>query len=101
MAKWSKQKYKIKCGATYKEVEGAVNNIWGIDKRDNQYYILTHIPTGCFVESAKTQKFLKDLVEEPEFRDYESLLEQNQHFSQFLPLNCVHIQVDIVEDTFQ
>ena len=73
MAKWSKQKYKIKCGNVEKEVEGAVNAIWGIDKRENQYYILTHIPTGCFVESAKTQKFLKDLVEEPEFKDYESL----------------------------
>lgn len=77
MAKWSKQKYKIKCGDTMEEVEGAVNNIWGIDKRDNQYYILTHIPTGCFVESARTQKFLKDLVEEPEFQDYESLFGGN------------------------
>ncbi len=77
MAKWSKQKYKIKCGTTEREVEGAVNNIWGIDKRENQYYILTHIPTGCFVESARTQKFLKDLVEEPEFKEYESLFGGN------------------------
>lgn len=77
MAKWSKQKYKIKCGDGTKEVDGAANGIWGIDKRENQYYILTHIPTGCFVESARTQKFLKDLVEEPEFREYESLFGGN------------------------
>lgn len=79
MAKWSKQKYKISTclGLNEKEVEGVVNNIWGIDKRENQYYILTHIPTGCFVESARTQKFLKDLVEEPEFREYESLFGGN------------------------
>lgn len=77
MPKWVKQKYNIDLHGTKSEVEGAVNNIWGIDKRDNQYYVLTHIPTGCFVESARTQKFLKDLVEEPEFKDYESLFGGN------------------------
>lgn len=74
MAKWVKGKYKIRKqradgGLDWPEVEGVVNGQWGIDKRD-QYY-LTHIPSGCRVEGARTQRFLKELVEEPEFQDFE------------------------------
>lgn len=74
MAKWVKGKYKIRKqradgGLDWPEVEGAVNGQWGIDKRD-QYY-LTHIPSGCRVESARTQRFLKELTEEPEFQRFD------------------------------
>ena len=66
--KWTKGNYKIDCKEKI-EVEGSVCGQWGIDKRDGRY-ILTHIPTGYFVESAKTMKFLKDLVATPEFENF-------------------------------
>ena len=68
-----KIKYKIRMDdGTQKEVEGAVfNEVWGIDKRENGYYVLTYIPNGCRVESARTQKFLKMMVQEPEFFDFD------------------------------
>lgn len=66
-----KTKYKIrKDDGTWPEVEGYVfNEQWGIDKRANGRYVLTHIPTGCFVDSSRTLKFLKLMVQEPEFFD--------------------------------
>lgn len=64
--------YKIKKGDTFEEVEGYVfNDIWGIDKRASSYYVLTYIPNGCLVESSRTMKFLKLLVQEPEFFDFD------------------------------
>ena len=71
MSRWTKQKYKITLGDKIEEVEGAVCGQWGIDKRDNQYYILTHVPTGYRVESGRTMKFLKDLVDTPEFECFD------------------------------
>ena len=69
---WKKQTYKIRLGdGEYGEVEGAVHGMWGIDKRSNAYYILTHVPSGCRVESARTMKFLKDLATTPEFECYD------------------------------
>lgn len=68
--KWNKQKFKITKNTGDTEVEGAVCGQWGIDKRDNSYYVLTYIPNGCFVESARTMKFLKMLVDTPEFQCY-------------------------------
>lgn len=72
MAKWTNKKYKInyRDGGSL-EVDGSVCGQWGIDKRDNQYYILTHVPTGYLVESARTMKFLKDLVATPEFECFD------------------------------
>lgn len=70
MPKWVKQKYRISLGLGGDEVEGTVCGQWGIDKRDNRYY-LTHIPTGYLVESARTMKFLKDMVATPEFECYD------------------------------
>ena len=56
----------------YYEVEGYVfNKVWGIDKRANSYYVLTYIPNGCLVESSRTLKFLKMLIQEPEFFDFD------------------------------
>ena len=69
--KWCKEKYKLRMDCGPYEVEGSVCGDWGIDKRENQYYILTHIPTGCRVESARTMKFLKDLVATPEFENFD------------------------------
>jgi hypothetical protein len=67
-----KQKYKIRMGDRFEEVEGYVfNEVWGIDKRANAYYILTYIPNGCLVESSRTMKFLKMMVQEPEFFDFD------------------------------
>lgn len=68
-----KIKYKIKMdNGMDTEVEGMVfNEVWGIDKRENGYYVLTYIPNGCLVHSARTQKFLKMLVQEPEFFDFD------------------------------
>lgn len=68
MAKWVKQTYKIKTEDGYKEVEGTVCGQWGIDKRDR--YFLTYVPNGGLVESARTMKFLKLLVDTPEFQCY-------------------------------
>lgn len=63
-----KQKYNVDMKGQKMEVEGYVfNKMWGIDKRGPQHYILTHIETGHLVWSAKTQKTLKELVQEPEF----------------------------------
>ena len=69
--KWTKQKYKIKMDTGEWEVEGSVCGDWGIDKRDSSYYILTHLPSGCRVESARTITFLKDLVATPEFQNFD------------------------------
>ena len=71
MAKWVKQKYKTLHTGRFQEVEGVVCGQWGIDKRGNQWYILTHIPSGCLAESARTMKFLKDLVATPEFECFD------------------------------
>lgn len=70
MAKWVKGKYKIKTEHGFDEVEGAVYGQWGIDKRDGRY-LLTHLPTGGFVESARTMTFLKKLVDTPEFQTFD------------------------------
>lgn len=68
-----KIKYKINMkNGEPQEVEGyVVNEVWGIDKRANNYYVLTYIPNGCLVDSARTIKFLKMLVQEPEFFDFD------------------------------
>ena len=70
MAKWSKQKYKIKTERSFSETEGVVCGQWGIDKRDGRY-LLTHLPTGGLVESARTMKFLKELVDTSEFQNFD------------------------------
>lgn len=50
------------------EVEGAImTDQWGIDKRENGQYVLTHLPSGKLVWSSKKQTFLKLLIQEPEF----------------------------------
>lgn len=69
MPKWEKQKYEIDLHGTKSEVEGVVCGQWGIDKRDSFYY-LTYIPNGYLAESARTMKFLKDLVATPEFENF-------------------------------
>lgn len=69
MAKWVKQTYKIKTEDGYQEIEGSVCGVWGIDKRDGRY-LLTYVPNGGLVESARTMKFLKLLVDTPEFQCY-------------------------------
>lgn len=67
-----KQKYKIRKGGGV-EVEGDVFGVWGIDKRDKRY-ILTHVPTGYLVESARTMRFLKELILQPEFQKCSEVL---------------------------
>lgn len=48
---------------TTKTVEGViVNDIWGIDKREDKCFYLTHIPTGTLITNGKTQKVLKEFV---------------------------------------
>ena len=67
-----KAKYNIKKGDEFEEVEGYIyNEVWGIDKRAQSYYVLTYIPNGCLVESSRTMKFLKMLIQEPEFFDFD------------------------------
>lgn len=70
MAKWVKQTYKIKMEDGWNEIEGSACVQWGIDKRDGRY-LLTHLPTGRFVESARTMTFLKKLVDTPEFQNFD------------------------------
>lgn len=63
-----KQKYNIDKNGEKVEVEGYVfNKNWGVDKRDNGYYVLTYIPNGYLVESSRTLKFMKELLAEPVF----------------------------------
>ena len=66
-----KAKYNIRKGDEFEEVEGYVFGDWGIDKRAPSYYVLTYIPNGCLVESSRTMKFLKMLIQEPEFFDFD------------------------------
>lgn len=68
--RWMKQKYKIRLKDGWKEVYGKVSRQWGIDKRDGRY-LLTHLPTGRFAESARTMTFLKKLVDTPEFQNFD------------------------------
>lgn len=71
-----KTKYKIKKKEGMVEIEGTVfNNVWGIDKRETGYYVLTYIPNGCFVASARTMKTLKLMIQEPEFFDFDGTKE--------------------------
>lgn len=74
---WKKQQYQIDLQGEKQGVEGTVNGSWGIDKRGNQYYVLTHVPTGFFVESARTIMFLKNLVDCEEFANYDGLFGHN------------------------
>lgn len=43
------------------------NGNFGIHKREDGYYILTHIPSGLRVVSAKKKKSIVKLLEDPEF----------------------------------
>lgn len=77
MAKNQQYEIKLKDGSSTL-VEGVViNGRWGIDKRATETkrqtkdgekislsssYFLTHIPTGCLVTNANTQRALKELV---------------------------------------
>ena len=80
-----KKTYKIKCGDEYEEVEGYVfNDMWGIDKREQGYFVLTHIPSGCLADSAGTMKYLKMMVQEPEFFDYDCTPEQTSKLAKFI-----------------
>ena len=72
-----KAKYNIRKGDVFEEVEGYVfNEVWGVDKRAPSYYVLTYIPNGCLVESSRTMKFLKMMVQEPEFFDFDGSPQQ-------------------------
>lgn len=67
-----KQRYQIDKNGNKEEVEGYVfNKVWGVDKRAPQHYVLTHIPTGYFVDSSRTLKFFKELLAEPYFFEEE------------------------------
>lgn len=68
--KWTKQTYKIKMDQGWYEVEGSVCGNWGIDKRNSRYY-LTYLPNGKWAESARTMKFLKELVDTDEFKSFD------------------------------
>lgn len=46
-----------------------IGTLWGIDKREPSYFVLTHLPTGAFVTSSRTQKALKELCNKPEMID--------------------------------
>lgn len=59
-----KQRYVVRKGDGL-EVEGDVTGVWRIDKRYGRY-ILSHVPTGYLVESARTKKFLTELISQPE-----------------------------------
>lgn len=68
-----KTKYFIlKKDGQKEEIEGTVyNNVWGIDKREAGYYVLTYVPNGAFVDSSKKMTILKMLIQEPEFFDFD------------------------------
>ena len=59
---------------TKKDVSGIViDGVWGIDKREDKSFYLTHIPTGALVTNASTQKALKELVSRPDMIDETSV----------------------------
>ena len=64
----------------WSEVEGSVCGQWGIDKRGRYY--LTHIPTGCRVETARTMTFLKNLAGLPEFECYDGSKEATKKLAE-------------------
>lgn len=71
MAKTSTFKIKMKDGSE-QEVSGLViDGRWGIDKREDKFFYLTHVPSGALVTNARTQKALKELVSRPDMVDEE------------------------------
>lgn len=59
------------------EVKGElVGEWWGIHKRDDSMYVLTHLPSGMLIWSSRKKTNLKMLLQEPEFfelPDHESV----------------------------
>ena len=69
--------YEIKKkDGTSEQVKGYVfNKVWGIDKREQGYYVLTYIPLGAFVESSSQLKILKLMVQGPGFFEFDGTKE--------------------------
>lgn len=51
------------------EVQGEMIGFWGIHKREDKLYALTHLDTGMLVCSAEKKKCLVALLEDPEFKE--------------------------------
>lgn len=51
------------------KVKGDIYGNFGIDKRESNYFVLTHIPSGRLVCSAKKKKELVELLEDEEFSE--------------------------------
>lgn len=63
-----KQVYKLDMvNGEEKEVKGEVYGSFGIHKREDGMFVLTHLPSGCRVVSANKKKELVSLVEDEEF----------------------------------
>lgn len=76
-------KYKIrKDDGMFEEVSGVlVGEWWGIHKREDKMFVLTHIPSGLRVWSSRKKTTLQLLLQEPEFfdqPDVESLAWRNK-----------------------
>lgn len=67
MAKVGKYRIHMDDG-TEKEVSGQIyGEWWGIHKREDKMYALTHLPTGYRVWSSRKKTTLVMLIQEPEF----------------------------------
>lgn len=75
MAKKQNYKLAMRTGEE-KEVKGEVYGNFGVHKRDDGLFVLTHLPSGCHVVSAEKKKelikLLKDEAEEFETTCWES-----------------------------
>lgn len=61
-------KYTIQTNNGNKEVNGTVvGEWWGVHKRDDKTYALTHLPSGMLVWSSRKKTTLQMLLQEPEF----------------------------------
>lgn len=66
MAKKQSYELNMKNGER-KFVEGEVYGNFGIHKREDKMYTLTHIPSGCLVVSDSKKKELVKLLKDEEF----------------------------------
>lgn len=69
MAKRANYSLTMNEGYAQKEVKGEIYGSFGIHKREDGYFALTHIDSGMLVCSAQKKKELVELLDDPEFKE--------------------------------
>lgn len=69
MAKKANYDITMKKDNSKVEVKGEIHGHWGIHKREDGYFALTHLASGTLVCSAQKKKDLVELLEDEEFKN--------------------------------